>query len=99
VTEIIVTRKMIVKSNTGSVHEAKIEIHTPIQNINEFSCDLDLQGIYDRKFTINGEDAFQALCLTISFLGKLINQSIKEGVVFYYEDGSEMDFSEIITQV
>lgn len=91
----IAITELVLRDQEGRRRPVAISVSTPIMDENEASCDVSLAGLHSEPFTIYGHDTFQALCLALGFVRKML--AIEEGkgvTISIAKDGRSFDWPE-----
>jgi hypothetical protein len=61
-------------------HRIVVELGRPYRaSTGEWSCPVNIRGLYDRLSDVRGEDALQALCLAASLACSLLQSYVEAG--------------------
>ena len=86
----IAVRRLKAKWKDGSTHDVIIELGKPYAESNSFRCPLRLSGLqpdYTPPYPA-GEDAVQALTLSLEFIRFLLEEHLALGGKLFYDDDS-----------
>jgi hypothetical protein len=88
--EIIAEREIFAISPKGEKKKLHIALGKPYQVIkDEWTCPVQIKGLYENLRGINGIDSWQALTLAMILIHQLLSYFLENGGKLYWKEGGE----------
>jgi hypothetical protein len=96
-TNIIATTSFTCRDTNGKRFPVRIEIGAPYQAPGgEWACAVSMDGWRQKLHPICGEDSFQALCLALTYVQKMLQHFVEDGgQIFHPGSKQEVDLEAI----